>query len=146
MNYQLVPADQGVSPPIPVHRPVLLIGRHPECDFRINLPKISRRHCCVALAYDRILVRDLGSHNGVRVNGRTVQEAILHAGDEVAIGPLIYRLVAEPAAPSPPASGGARPAAAGRPASPVKAAPAPAVGPAQESEDNDVDLVPLDDD
>ena len=53
--------------------------------------KISRRHCCVALAYDRIFVRDLGSHNGVRVNGRVVEEALLQAGDEVAIGPLIYR-------------------------------------------------------
>ena len=97
MTYQLIPADKRSSPPIPVHRPVLLIGRHPECDFRIDLPKISRRHCCVALAYDKIFVRDLGSHNGVRVNGRVVEEATLQAGDEVAIGPLIYRLVAESA-------------------------------------------------
>ena len=86
MTYQLIPADKGSYPPIPVHRPVLLIGRHPECDFRIDLPKISRRHCCVALAYDRIFVRDLGSLNGVRVNGRVVEEALLHSGDEVAIG------------------------------------------------------------
>ena len=112
MTYQLIPADKGSYPLIPVQRPVLLIGRHPECDFRIDLPKISRRHCCVALAYDRILVRDLGSHNGVRVNGRVVEEAMLQAGDEVAIGPLIYRLVAESAIPSPPAAGAIRPAAA----------------------------------
>ncbi len=103
MTYQLIPADKASSLPIPVQRPLLLIGRHPECDFRIDLPKISRRHCCVALAYDRIVVRDLGSHNGVRVNGCVVEEAILRAGDEVAIGPLIYRLVADSPIPSQPA-------------------------------------------
>jgi pSer/pThr/pTyr-binding forkhead associated (FHA) protein len=100
MTYQLIPAEKGSSQPIPLHRPVLLIGRHPECDFRIDLPKISRRHCCVALAYDRVLIRDLGSHNGLRVNGRVVEEALLHAGDEVAIGPLIYRLIADPVTPA----------------------------------------------
>ena len=145
MTYQLIPADKGSYPPIPVRRPVLLIGRHPECDFRIDLPKISRRHCCVALAYDRILVRDLGSHNGVRVNGRVVEEAILQAGDEVAIGPLIYRLVAESAIPSPPAAGATRPAAATpKPADPARAGmqPPPLALPKRS---DDIDLVPLDD-
>ena len=92
MTYQLIPIEKGRSPAIALQRPVLLIGRHPECDVRIDLPKISRRHCCLALAYDRVLIRDLGSHNGLRVNGRLVEEARLHAGDEVAIGPFIYRL------------------------------------------------------
>ena len=93
MSYQLIPTDNGTRPPIPLRRPVLLVGRHAECDFRLDLPKISRRHCCLALAYDRVLIRDLGSHNGLRVNGQLVEEAQLHPGDEVAIGPLIYRLV-----------------------------------------------------
>ncbi len=145
MTYQLIPADKASSLPIPVHRPVLLIGRHPECDFRIDLPKISRRHCCVALAYDRILVRDLGSHNGVRVNGRVVEEALLQAGDEVAIGPLIYRLVAEPATASPPSAGAARPAAANpRSADPTQAGTRPAP-PGLSGPSEDTDLVPLDD-
>ena len=145
MTYQLIPADKGSSSSIPVHRPVLLIGRHPECDFRIDLPKISRRHCCVALAYDKIFVRDLGSHNGVRVNGRVVEEAMLQAGDEVAIGPLIYKLVADSAIPSPAPAGGARsPAAASKNASaalPGTQPPPPALG----GRPDDVDLVPLDD-
>src|SRR5271165_1439818 len=145
MTYQLIPADKGSYLPIPVQRPILLIGRHPECDFRIDLPKISRRHCCVALAYDRILVRDLGSHNGVRVNGRVVEEAMLQAGDEVAIGPLIYRLVAESAAPSPPAAGAHRPVAAnpGPAPSPQAGKPPPPGGLPGRSDD--IDLVPIDD-
>ena len=123
-----------------MQRPVLLIGRHPECDVRIDLPKISRRHCCVALAYDRVLIRDLGSHNGVRVNGRVVEEARLHAGDEVAIGPLIYRLEMEAA---PPASSRPRPGPAARLAqiSGGRARPSAALPP----DDAEIDLVPLDD-
>ena len=93
MSYQLVPVENETCPPIPLQRPVLLVGRHAECDFRLDLPKISRRHCCLALAYDRVLIRDLGSYNGLRVNGQPVEEAQLRPGDEIAIGPLIYRLV-----------------------------------------------------
>ncbi len=92
MSAQLVPVTAGTFPTIPLQRPILLIGRHPECDIRFNLPKISRRHCCVALAYDRVVIRDLGSRNGLRVNGRVVDEAQLLPGDELAIGPILYRV------------------------------------------------------
>jgi predicted component of type VI protein secretion system len=97
MPAQLVPIAVGSAPPVVLSRPVILIGRHPECDVRINLPQVSRRHCCVAVAYDRLVIRDLGSSNGVRVNGKVVEEAQLEAGDEVAIAHLVYRLVDDPA-------------------------------------------------
>ncbi len=104
MSAQLVPIKAGSAPPILVSRPVVLIGRHPECDLRIDSPQISRRHCCLAMAYDRLVIRDLGSRHGVRVNGRAVDEARLQPGDEVAIAHLIYRLESlTPAAPPPPA-------------------------------------------
>jgi pSer/pThr/pTyr-binding forkhead associated (FHA) protein len=103
MAPRLVPLQAGTASPIPLHRPVLLVGRHPECDVRIDLPQVSRRHCCLALAYDRATIRDLGSRHGVRVNGRVVEEARLLPGDEVAIGHLIYRFEeAEVAPPAPP--------------------------------------------
>jgi len=90
-----------------------LVGRHPDCDVRFDLSTISRRHCCVVLAYDRVLVRDLGSRNGIRVNGRLVDEAQLKPGDEVAIGPLLFRVevmpeavnAPPPRAPVPPPAG-----------------------------------------
>lgn len=97
MPARLQPLIAGAMPPIPLNRPVLLIGRHPECDVRIDLPQISRRHCCLALAYNRTTIRDIGSRHGVRVNGRLVDEARLFPGDEVAIGHLLYRF--EEAAP-----------------------------------------------
>jgi pSer/pThr/pTyr-binding forkhead associated (FHA) protein len=109
MPARLIPLSASDAPPISLQRPVLLIGRHPDCDVRIDLPRISRRHCCVALVYSRVVIRDLGSHNGLRVNGRVVEEVQLEAGDEVAIGPVLYRLevpeVAKPASSSKPAAG-----------------------------------------
>lgn len=99
MPARLVPLSDGAAAPIVLHRPVLLVGRHPECDVRLDRPQVSRRHCCLAQAYDRLLIRDLGSRNGVRVNGRSVGESQLHPGDEVAIAQLIYRLEADPTAP-----------------------------------------------
>lgn len=107
MPARLVPLITGLTTPIVLKRPVLLIGRHPECDIRLDAPGISRRHCCVAQADDRLVVRDLGSRHGLRVNGRRVDEARLKPGDEVAIAHLIYRVevpdeAPRAAAPAPP--------------------------------------------
>ena len=148
MSFQLVPLIQGTSPIIALHRPVILIGRHLECDVRLDSPKISRRHCCVAIAYDRVVIRDLGSRNGVRVNGQMVEEARLREGDEVALGPLLYRLEPIEERRAGPAAQFGRPAArstaqatAGAPAGSVLAASAPFFsGPEPESE-----LIPLED-
>jgi len=103
MSLKLTPLIKGGGSSVVLQRPVLLVGRHPECDWRLNTPKISRRHCCFALANDRVILRDLGSRNGVRVNGREIDETQLHRGDEVAIGPLLFRVEEDPnAAPASP--------------------------------------------
>jgi len=140
MPARLVPLSAGSAPTISVHRPLMLIGRHPECDVRIDLPKISRRHCCVALAYDRVVLRDLGSRNGLRVNGLIIEEATLEPGDEVAIGPLLFRVenpdAAKPAVNAPP------PAKALPP--PPQAAPPSLPFLSQSPSDLDDDLIPID--
>ena len=126
MSFRLIPLIRGTAPLIVLHRPVLLIGRHLECDVRINSPKVSRRHCCLAMAYDRVLIRDLGSRNGVRVNGRPVEESRLYDGDELAIGPILFRLEAideNPETIGAPASRRLR--HRGRPAQPGRRLPRP---------------------
>src|SRR5438132_2834578 len=90
MPAQLVTLDNGVS--IMLDKPILLVGRHPECDIQIDSRKISRRHCCIAQVGDAILVRDLGSTNGIRINGVRVVEGRLAGGDELTIGNSRYRL------------------------------------------------------
>jgi len=73
---------------------IILVGRHPDCDIVItDSPKISRKHCCLAIVNDRPVVRDLGSMNGVYVNGSKVdQQAWLKLHDELKIGNVAYHL------------------------------------------------------
>jgi pSer/pThr/pTyr-binding forkhead associated (FHA) protein len=147
MSFRLIPLIRGSAPLIVLQRPVLLIGRHQECDVRVNSPKVSRRHCCLAMAYDRVLIRDLGSRNGVRVNGRQVDESRLYDGDELAIGPILFRLETADEIPETIGAPSSRPVPA-PPRSPSGAPPAASRAPAPRASrpDSDIDLIPLDDD
>jgi pSer/pThr/pTyr-binding forkhead associated (FHA) protein len=77
---------------IPVDRAMLLVGRHPRCDVTLWSPRVSRIHCCLLRHRDEFTVRDLGSTNGTRINGRLSEAGRLRAGDELAIAHLRYRL------------------------------------------------------
>lgn len=115
MPAQLVALDSG--PSILLDKPILLLGRHPECDIQIDSRKISRRHCCIAQVSDYLVVRDLGSTNGIRINGIRLVEGRLSAGDELTIGNHRYKVswddvaaavalpLASPQLPSPPTKG-----------------------------------------
>jgi predicted component of type VI protein secretion system len=107
MPARLTPLSGGA--PILLDKPIVLIGRHPDCDVVIgNSAKVSRRHCCVAQINDAFFVRDLGSMNGVRVNGTRVTQAMLNPNDQLAIGdvPYIFQndVVARPPAAAPAAA------------------------------------------
>jgi len=90
MPAQLVALDNG--PSILLDKPILLLGRHPECDIQIDSRKISRRHCCIAQVSDYLVVRDLSSTNGIRINGARTLEGQLNAGDELTIGNYRYKV------------------------------------------------------
>lgn len=68
----------------------LVFGRDITCDIKVSDPLVSRRHCEVTLNGDSILLKDLGSSNATFVNGDPVKEAVLRAGDEVAVGSAIF--------------------------------------------------------
>ena len=74
----------------PLEPPGVVVGRGSEADLRINDPGVSRRHVeiRVQLNGNRISVEavDLGSTNGTVVDGRRVQQALLHDGSSVLIG------------------------------------------------------------
>ncbi len=103
MPAQLLALTDG--PSILLDKPIVLLGRHPECDIQLNSRKVSRRHCCVAQVHDYLVVRDLGSTNGIRINGNRVLEGRLKAGDELTIGNFKYQicwdLASEPATAPP---------------------------------------------
>lgn len=81
--------------PIVLDKPILLVGRHPDCDVIIkDSPKISRKHCCIALVDHRFVVRDLDSMNGVFVNGDRVNHSHdLVNGDQLVIGDVPFAVV-----------------------------------------------------
>ncbi len=64
----------------------LVLGRLPECDIVISDTKASRRHAEFHRAGNDVVVLDLGSTNGTRVNGALVTRQRLNDGDEVTIG------------------------------------------------------------
>jgi predicted component of type VI protein secretion system len=109
MPAQLVALTDG--PSILVDKPILLVGRHPECDIQIESRKVSRRHCCLAQVGDYLMVRDLGSTNGIRINGARVAEGRLNPGDELTIGNSRFQVRWDDLAAAPRPAGGRPPAA-----------------------------------
>ena len=62
------------------------IGREEENTIRLNDERISRFHAKMQEDAGRIILTDLDSTNGTRVNGRPVQMRVLRPGDQVSIG------------------------------------------------------------
>jgi pSer/pThr/pTyr-binding forkhead associated (FHA) protein len=83
------------GPSILMDKPILMFGRHQECDVQLNSKKVSRRHCVLAQVEDHLVVRDLGSTNGVKINGQKVREGTLQPGDELVIGNFRYQICGE---------------------------------------------------
>jgi pSer/pThr/pTyr-binding forkhead associated (FHA) protein len=74
--------------PVPVEK--FTIGRAADCHLRATSDLISRYHCAL-LVGDGVVVRDLGSRNGVRINGEKISaEQKVNNGDRLAVGPLDF--------------------------------------------------------
>lgn len=83
----------GPGSQIVIDRAVVLVGRSADCDAIIDFSsKISRMHCVFVQVDADYYIRDLGSMNGVRVNGQRVEKSVkLIQGAEVAIGDVFYQ-------------------------------------------------------
>ena len=64
----------------------VVIGRLPECAVVVSDPNVSRRHAEVKRQGSEVVLTDLQSTNGTRVNGVPVRERILEDGDEIVVG------------------------------------------------------------
>jgi pSer/pThr/pTyr-binding forkhead associated (FHA) protein len=73
----------------------LLIGRSRDCDIPVEDPNVSRRHAELRFEDGRWVIADLGSTNGVKVNGRRVENSALEPGDEVVLGLARFRFELE---------------------------------------------------
>lgn len=65
-----------------------VIGRGADCDWVVNGKQVSRRHARLVRAGGRYAVEDLGSTNGVYVNGARTRRHLLAHGDEIGLGGL----------------------------------------------------------
>jgi hypothetical protein len=66
--------------------PRVVIGRSRDCEITVDDANVSRRHAEVRPKEDGWMVVDLGSTNGVKVNGRRVEQATLRDGDRITLG------------------------------------------------------------
>lgn len=82
--------DQGSSAVFRIpSKPEFTIGRGLDADLKLQHSSVSRKHAQVRWVNDSLLVHDLGSHNGVRVNGARVSEPqALSCGDVIQIGEI----------------------------------------------------------
>jgi predicted component of type VI protein secretion system len=122
----LVPLDPGQTA-VPLEKTILLIGRQSDCDVTLTRSKkVSRRHCCIAQVNSHFLIRDLGSTNGVFVNGSRIStETRLRLGDDVTIGDVRFRIESQPVSKEAkaPTGGAAKPPKGSKRPRPSAAAP-----------------------
>ena len=78
-----VPGGQRVE----LHEGHYVVGRHLECDIVISDTNVSRRHAEFVCAGRDVIVRDLGSTNGTKVNGVVIKgDQLLQHGDVIGFG------------------------------------------------------------
>ncbi len=75
----------------------VIIGRATECGLSLADAKISRLHGRLELRRGALWYTDLGSRNGSRVNGTVMDEAMLAAGDRLALGDCVLVVESLPA-------------------------------------------------
>jgi len=79
----------------PLEREVTVIGRDAAADVVLPVSAVSRRHVEVRREGDDYVARDLGSRNGILLNGHPANAVVLEPLDELRIGDAILKLVDE---------------------------------------------------
>lgn len=90
MRARLVALDGGQS--VDLIKDLTLVGRDEDCDLRLDHKSISKLHCVIVRTDGLLLLRDLGSTNGTRVNGQRVRRAALLPNDTLAIAGLKFQI------------------------------------------------------
>src|SRR3954451_17171139 len=99
MRARLVSVDGGSS--IDLTKDMTLFGRDEDCDVRLDHKSVSKLHCVIVRTDGLLLLRDLGSTNGTRVNGTRARRAALLPNDQLGIAHFKYRVFLGPDEPPP---------------------------------------------
>ena len=90
MHVRLIPVDGGS--PIEITKDLVVVGRKEDCDIQLDHKSVSKQHCVIVKTDGLLLVRDMGSTNGTRVNGQRVRRAALLPNDQLSIASLRYKV------------------------------------------------------
>ena len=82
--------SNGQRKEFPLKGSTTVIGRGENCDLRVPLLSVSRRHTQLSVQGGELLCKDLGSSNGTYVNNQRITETELDAGDRLVIGPIVF--------------------------------------------------------
>lgn len=94
MRAQLIPLDGGE--PIEITKDLTVVGRKEDCDLRLDHKSVSKLHCVIVKTDGLLLLRDLGSTNGTKVNGQRVRRAALLPNDNLNIATFRFRVYLGP--------------------------------------------------
>jgi pSer/pThr/pTyr-binding forkhead associated (FHA) protein len=91
MNVALVMfKEDGQKKEFPLEIGKTVIGRKEDCELRIPLGEISRKHAMMIVEEKQVTLRDLGSANGTYINNKRISEQQVAAGDHIVIGPVVF--------------------------------------------------------
>lgn len=86
---------EGLGKRVHIQDARIVVGRDHSCEMHILHPSISRQHCEIWAEAGRYRVRDMGSTNATRLNGRIVEVADLADGDHLTIGESILKFIGD---------------------------------------------------
>jgi hypothetical protein len=77
----------------PLYKPVMTIGRSDQADIHVEGDFISRVHARLLSTHDGVVVEDIASKNGIKVNSKQTERQILHHGDVLGIGKVRFTFI-----------------------------------------------------
>lgn len=93
MNKLIIEDDEGKTTIVPLIRDEITIGRKEGNTIRLTERNVSRRHAKLLKNNGAVLLEDLGSYNGIKVNGSRVKDPVeVNEGDRIQIGDYILAL------------------------------------------------------
>lgn len=84
------------KPPIPLKRPVMVVGSRSNAHLHLLSSKVSKAHALIINSDGKIYIRDLASRTHIYVNKKQVREADLNHGDQIQIGSFLFKLAIPP--------------------------------------------------
>jgi pSer/pThr/pTyr-binding forkhead associated (FHA) protein len=88
-------APAGTPEPFALTKLPVMLGRSEIADVSLPFSSISREHARITLEGEQLVIEDMGSSNGITVNGERVKKKSIGAGDAITMGVVEFRVARE---------------------------------------------------